>query len=77
MSYDDIHVYPENDLQEHTLQGFGCPCQPTVKMTEGATLLIVHNAFDHREIIEQAIAILNGEDEGDIPEDPHESPALH
>lgn len=61
MADNDIHVYPVNDLQEHVLVGVDCPCDPDVEVI-GATLLIVHNAFDHREIIEQAIDIMNGED---------------
>lgn len=59
-SDDDVHVYPENDLQEHVLTGTCCPCEPTVEVM-GASLLIIHNAFDHREVIEQAIDIMNGE----------------
>jgi len=53
----DTHVYPLNDLQEHILEGVECPCNPTVKVI-GADLLIIHNAFDNREIIEEAIAIM-------------------
>jgi hypothetical protein len=63
---DDIHVYPLDDLREHITDGPGCPCEPTVKV-EGATLIYVHNAWDHREIIEQAIDIMNGEDEDGNP----------
>ena len=62
MADNDIHVYPLNDLQEHKTVGVDCPCEPTVKV-EGATLIIIHNAFDHREIVEQAIDIMNGVDE--------------
>ena len=57
---DDVHVYPENDLHEHVLVGTDCPCAPTVEVV-GASLLIIHNAFDHREIVEQAIDIMNGD----------------
>ncbi len=56
----DVHVYPLDDLQEHVTVGTDCPCEPTVTV-EGAVLLIIHNAFDHREIIEQAIDIMNGD----------------
>lgn len=62
MSADDIHVYPLDNLQEHITDGPGCPCEPTVTV-EGAALLYVHNAFDHREIVEQAIDIMNGVDQ--------------
>lgn len=60
---DDVHVYPLSDLSEHVTVGAGCPCEPTVEVI-GANLLIIHNAFDHREIVEQAIVIMNGEDDG-------------
>ena len=58
----DIHVYPVNDKQEHITDGPGCPCDPVIEI-EGAVLLYIHNAFDYREIIEQAIDIMNGEEE--------------
>ena len=28
LEYDAVHVYPENDVIEHTLNGGTCPCQP-------------------------------------------------
>lgn len=59
MSADDIHVYPINDLREHVVIGVDCPCEPCVEVI-GANLLVIHNAFDNREIIEQAIDIMNG-----------------
>ena len=58
MTSNDIHVYPVNDLKEHILKGVDCHCNPTVKV-EGAGLIIVHNAYDHREIIEQANEVLD------------------
>lgn len=64
MAENNVHVYPLNDLQEHITTGTDCPCNPRVDL-EGATLVIIHNSFDHREIVEEAIRILNGEDEGD------------
>lgn len=42
MSY---HVHPENDLREHVTDGEPCPCLPRVK--DG---VIVHNAYDAREV---------------------------
>ena len=62
MSNDDIHVYPLNDLQEHITTGTDCLCSPRIEVI-GATLIIVHNSWDHREIVEQAIEIINGEEE--------------
>jgi hypothetical protein len=56
------HIFPINDLREHVLVGPDCPCEPEIKV-DGASLIVVHNAYDHREIVEQAIAIMNGEEE--------------
>ena len=58
MADEDIHVYPINDLQEHILEGLDCPCEPTIEVV-GAVLVIAHNAWDNREIIEQAEEIIN------------------
>lgn len=54
----DVHVYPLDDLREHITEGTECPCEPTIEVI-GASLLIIHNAFDHREIVEQAVDIMN------------------
>lgn len=56
------HTFPLNDLRVHVLVGPDCPCKPEIKLY-GAHLLVVHNSFDHREIVEEAIRIMNGEDE--------------
>jgi hypothetical protein len=63
MANNDIHVYPLNDLREHITDGPSCPCEPRVEL-EGAALIYIHNAWDHREIVEQAIDIMNGVDDG-------------
>ena len=52
MSDKDVHTYPLNDKQEHILIGTDCPCEPRVAV-HGANLIIMHNSFDHREIIEE------------------------
>ena len=52
MSDDDLHVYPIDDKKEHTLIGADCDCDPT-KEVNGANLLIIHNAYDFREIAEE------------------------
>jgi hypothetical protein len=62
MADNDSHIYPINDLREHITVGVDCPCKPEVEVV-GASLLIIHNSFDHREIVEEAIRIINGEDE--------------
>jgi hypothetical protein len=56
----DINVMPLNDLQEH-YEHTHCPCNPRVEVI-GASLLIVHNSYDHREIAEQLNEeVLNGQ----------------
>ena len=52
----DIDVLP---IGEDHAPGTACVCGPEVEII-GAQLVIVHRSFDHREIIEQAIAIMNG-----------------
>ena len=64
MSNDDIHVYPVNDLRDHITDAPGCPCEPRIEV-EGATLIYVHNAWDYREIVEQAVGVINGTDAGE------------
>ena len=54
----DIDVLPTGE--EHTI-GADCICSPTVEIV-GAKLLVIHNSFDKREFIEQAVAIMNGEE---------------
>jgi len=56
----DVNVIPLGDLKPH-IESADCECCPTVEVI-GASLLIVHNSYDHREIIEQAIDIMNGKD---------------
>ena len=57
---EDIHVYPVNDKYEHTLEGKDCMCVPRVEL-EGATLIIIHNSYDGREVIEEARGIIEME----------------
>ena len=54
----DIDILPLGEKHE---RGSECTCEPTVEVI-GANLLITHNSFDKREIIEQAIAILNNQE---------------
>jgi hypothetical protein len=51
----DIDVLPIGEPQH----GYGsyCPCEPRVKVV-GSNLVIVHNAFDHREILDEAEEIV-------------------
>lgn len=47
------HVWPKNDLIEHTIFGEGCSCGATVEegeMADGSKCFtITHNALDGRE----------------------------
>ena len=48
------HVYPVNDLDPHDTESAGdCPCGPSMETLENGDILIVHNAYDGREIIEK------------------------
>lgn len=49
----NINVIPENDLRPHLL-GVDCHCNPRV-IKEGASQIIVHNAYDGREIVEELL----------------------
>jgi len=61
-----IHVYPVRDEREHELRGTMCPCGPRVEWNDPVTreahveALVVHRAFDCREVIEEAERILSG-----------------
>jgi len=52
------HVYPVNDLREHTFETT-CECGPTVEFIENGEAICVHNSFDGREGLELANEILN------------------
>jgi hypothetical protein len=56
----DIDVLPVGEDEDH-VAGAKCICGPRVEII-GARLLTVHNAFDKREFVEQAIAIMNGDE---------------
>ena len=60
MTNNDIHVLPVNDIKPHKNTGTDCPCNPTIEVV-GADLIIIHNAWDHREVFEQAIDAMNEE----------------
>lgn len=53
-----IHVYPINDEREHETTGTMCWCEPTLDIESGG-MIILHNAADCRELIEQAEEIFN------------------
>ena len=53
---DDVDAMPMYDLREH-VPGSHCPCKPKVEVV-GASLVIVHNSYDHREAVEWAEELL-------------------
>ncbi len=48
------HVLPNNDLEEHVEKSV-CHCFPRSEVLENGDILIVHNSFDKREIIENIL----------------------
>jgi len=54
-----VHVYPINDIHEHTFEGDTCACNPSVQPQEGGGVVIVHNSWDGREGLELANEVLN------------------
>jgi len=51
------NVYPTNDLEEHLLNST-CKCKPKV-VIENGEIILVHNSFDKREIIEELLQYFN------------------
>ena len=54
-----IHILPVDDLEPHT-EETTCKCEPKIKIVEGG-MLVVHNSYDGREIIEEVTKILKGD----------------
>jgi len=52
----DVDVVPTNEDHD---TGAKCKCRPSVEV-HGAYLLVIHNSYNKREFIEQAIDIMNG-----------------
>jgi len=48
------HILPINDSKEH-IEKSTCTCLPTLENLENGDLMIIHNSFDKREIIERLI----------------------
>ncbi len=55
---DIYHVIPVDDLQSHE-ESQECDCQPMIE--DG---LIVHNAYDRRELIEEAQGVIDACSQG-------------
>lgn len=52
---DNIHVVPVKDLAPHNSDSEICVCNPKIEIQENGNKLIIHNAFDHREIFERYV----------------------
>lgn len=48
VEWDDLHVFPVDDLLPHTTDGTDCRCDPVIEV-HGGKLIIIHNAYDGRE----------------------------
>ena len=51
------HILPINDLKEHD-ELSTCECGPKIEFVDG-NMLIIHNSYDGREVIEQVNEIIN------------------
>jgi len=62
-----IHIVPLNDSKPHNEDGTQCHCEPHVFFNDpetGKTLaepIVLHVAWDGREVMEEAEAFLRGE----------------
>jgi len=52
------HILPLNDSKEHE-ELSTCDCLPKVEIAEGGDMLIIHNSYDGREIVEKVNEFLN------------------
>ena len=52
------NIVPINDIKEHLEDSALCECNPTI-IFENGDMIITHNSYDHREVIEQVNEILN------------------
>lgn len=46
------HITPNNDLYEH-IENSTCKCLPKSEILENGDIMIIHNSYDRREVIEQ------------------------
>jgi hypothetical protein len=58
------HILPINDLKEHSERS-SCECNPKVRQLENGDLLVSHNSYDGRELIEELLAEVNKKGEHD------------
>lgn len=53
-----LHIIPIWDKKEHEFKET-CHCDPRVEDLENDYILVVHNSYDGREALEEAMKILN------------------
>lgn len=47
-----IHIIPLNDLKDH-IDSSTCECNPKSEILDNGDIMIIHNSYDKREVIEQ------------------------
>ena len=52
-----LNILPINDLEEHE-ETSTCKCEPSIEILEDGELMIIHNSFDGRELVEEFYEIL-------------------
>lgn len=45
-------VLPVNDIREHLESDLACPCNPIWEVLPSGNLVLIHNSFDGRELME-------------------------
>jgi len=61
-----IHIVPLNDEKPHDEDGTQCHCNPHMLFNDPYTgkalaeAIVLHKAFDGRELVEEAEAMMNG-----------------
>lgn len=53
-----IHILPINDLKEHE-ELTTCGCNPKIEILEDGEIMVIHNSYDGREIIEDLVSNIN------------------
>lgn len=44
-----VHVWPDDDLVDHDVDGGPCPCGPTLEEQPNGTVLVTQHSLDGRE----------------------------
>lgn len=50
------HITPINDIKPHKEEST-CECLPKVEFGENGDMLIIHNSFDGRELLEKELKL--------------------